>query len=166
MCISGILMALIIEPFSVALGWWDYLVVGEKAVLNFPLLGVRINLAVIVGWGILTTINLTLSRKARTLGFYLRKKMGSSTSTSLPLASGLLGLLSGWSSWQLVGLFAAFVEGESPRVFFTRYHIFILEGVSSAQLIGILIVTLTLVFYILSKRIAMYMPSESTQSLP
>ena len=65
MCISGILVALIVEPFSVALWWWDYLVVGEKAVLFFPLLGVRINLAVIVGWGILTTINLTLSRKAR-----------------------------------------------------------------------------------------------------
>ena len=40
----------------------------------------------------------------------------------------------------------------APRVFFTRYYIFILEGVTSAQLIGLLIVALASGSYLLRKR--------------
>ena len=61
---SGFLVALIIEPLSVYLDWWSYLVIGEKAVLVFPFLGVIFNFAVVIGWGILTVINLTFSEWA------------------------------------------------------------------------------------------------------
>lgn len=150
--VSGVLVALVVEPFSVALGWWDYLVVGENAVLNFQLLGVGFNLTVIVGWGILTTMNLTLSKRERSLASWLKNRTGLSSLLSLGFACAMLGLFSGWLSWQMVGFFAALVEGAAPRVFFTRYYIFILEGVTSAQLIGLLIAVLATASYLWRKR--------------
>jgi len=152
MYVSGVLVALAVEPVSVASGWWDYLVVGENAVLNFQLLGVGFNLTVIVGWGILTTMNLTLSKRERSLASWLKNRTGLNPLLSHCFACALLGLFSGWLSWQIVGFFAALVEGAAPRVFFTRYYIIILEGVTSAQLIGLLIVALASGSYLWSKR--------------
>ncbi len=42
--LAGVLVALVIEPLSVSMGWWDYLVVGERAAIHFPLLDVSFNL--------------------------------------------------------------------------------------------------------------------------
>jgi hypothetical protein len=152
MYISGVLVALVIEPFSVALGYWDYLVVGEKAVLDFQPLGVRFNLTVIIGWGILTLMNLTLSKKERLLTSWLKNRTGLGSRLSLNFVCAFLGLSGGWFSWQIVGFFAALLEDAAPRVFFTRYYIFILEGITSAQLIGLLMVALAVIFYMLRKR--------------
>jgi hypothetical protein len=138
--ISGVLVALVVEPLSVSMGWWEYLVVGEMAILHFPLLGVNFNLTVIIGWGFLTTLNLVLSERARSV--VSRKEGVPRISTLLTLGStcAVLGLFSGWLSWQIVGFFAAYVEREAPRVFFTRYYIYILEGVDAGLLIGMLVV--------------------------
>jgi len=150
--ISGILVALVVEPLSVALGGWNYLVIGKHAVLNFPLLGVDFNMAVIVGWGLLTTINLKLAKKAQSLAARLEARIGSGPLSSLGLASAPLGLFSGVLSWQLVGLLGTFFEGMAPRFSFTRYYVFILEGVTSAQLIGLLIVMSMAAYYLRGKR--------------
>jgi hypothetical protein len=135
---SGVLAALVIEPLSVAMGWWDYLVVGENAVVRFPIFGVEFNLTVIVGWGLLTVLNLALARKA--VRWEALTEGGTAWRQPLPigLAGAALGTFSGWLSWQLVGFYAALVEGAEPRIFFTRYYIYILEGVSAAQLIALL----------------------------
>jgi hypothetical protein len=152
MYVSGVLVALVVEPFSVALGYWDYLVVGEKAVLDFQPLGVSFNLTVIIGWGILTVVNLTLSKNERLLTSWLKNRTGLGSLLSLNFACAFLGLFGGWLSWQIVGLFAALLEDAAPRVFFTRYYIFILEGITSAQLIGLLLVALAVISYVLRKR--------------
>jgi hypothetical protein len=148
MYISGVFVALVVEPFSVALGYWDYLVVGEKAFLDFKPLGVGFNLTVIIGWGILTVMNLTLSKKERLLTSWLKNRVGLGSLLSLNFACAFLGLFSGWLSWQIVGFFAALVEDAAPRVFFTRDYIFILEGITSAQLIGLLIAALAVISYV------------------
>jgi hypothetical protein len=135
---SGVLAALVIEPLSVAMGWWDYLVVGEAAVVRFPVLGVEFNLTVIVGWGLLTALNLALARRAVKWGVWLEGGTGWRQPGIIGIISAILGLFSGWLSWQLVGFYAALVERAEPRIFFTRYHIYILEGVSAAQLIALL----------------------------
>ena len=146
--VSGVLAAVIIEPLSVAMGWWEYLVVGENAVVRFPLFGVEFNLTVIVGWGLLTVLNLTLARKAVKWGAYVEGGTGWRAPLPLGLASAVLGLFSGWLSWQLVGFYAALVEGAEPRLFFTRYYIFILEGVSAAQVITLLAVASAAAFFL------------------
>jgi hypothetical protein len=150
--VSGVLAAMIIEPLSVAMGWWDYLVVGEKAVVRFPVLGVEFNLTVIVGWGLLTVLNLTLARKAVKWGAWLEGGTGWRAPLPLGLASAVFGLFSGWLSWQLAGFYAALVEGAKPMIFFTRYYIFVLEGVSAAQLIVLLTVASGAVFYLWKRR--------------
>lgn len=137
--LAGVLVALVIEPLSVSMGWWDYLVVGERAAIHFPLLDVSFNLTVIVGWGMLTTFNLTLSERARTLSIKMQRLTGLSQLLSLTAVCAGLGLFSGWFSWQLVGLFAAYVEGAAPRFFFTRHYIYVLEGVDAGLLIGLLV---------------------------
>jgi hypothetical protein len=68
------------------------------------------------------------------------------------LASAALGTFSGWLSWQLVGFYAALVEGAEPRIFFTRYHIYIFEGVSAAQLIAVLAVASGVVYFLWKRR--------------
>jgi hypothetical protein len=68
------------------------------------------------------------------------------------LAGAALGLFSGWLSWQLVGFYAALVERAEPRIFFTRYHIFILEGVTAAQLITLLAVASGAIYFLWKKR--------------
>ena len=150
--VSGVLAAVIIEPLSVAMGWWDYLVVGEKAVVMFPVLGVEFNLTVIVGWGLLTVLNLGLARKAVRRGAWLEGGTGWRAPLPLGIASAVFGLFSGWLSWQLVGFYAALVEGAKPMIFFTRYHVFILEGVSAAQLIALLIIASGAAFYLWKRR--------------
>jgi len=138
--VSGLLVALIVEPLSVYLDWWEYRVVGERAVLAFPFLGVGFNLTVIIGWGMLTVINLTFSREAAdSLAAGVTRRLGLSHIQALAFSSALLGLLSGWLSWQLVALFAAMIENESPRLFFTRDHVVILEGWTGAQLVALLL---------------------------
>jgi hypothetical protein len=139
--LSGVLAALIIEPLSVAMGWWDYLVVGENAVVRFPIFGVEFNLTVIVGWGLLTVLNLALARKAVKWGAWLEGGTAWRQPLSIGLAGAVLGIFSGWLSWQLVGFYAALVEGAKPRLFFTRCYIYILEGVTAAQLIALLAFT-------------------------
>jgi hypothetical protein len=138
--LAGVLVALVVEPLSVSLGWWEYLVVGERAVLHFPLLGVDFNLTVIIGWGFLTTLNLTLSKWARSVVSQKDESPRRHILLTLGSTCAALGLFSGWLSWQLVGFFAAYVEKEAPRVFFTRYYIYILEGVDAGLLIGLLVV--------------------------
>jgi hypothetical protein len=140
--ISGIIVASLIEPLSVSLGWWDYLVIGEKAVLSFPLLGVNFNLTVIVGWGMLTTINLTLSTEvAKRTSIRIIDRLKLHKFYALVLSNATLGLFSGWLSWQLVGFFAAFIENEQPRFFFTRNYIVIISWLQ-LQIVFILITTL------------------------
>jgi len=150
--LSGVLAATIIEPLSVAMGWWDYLVVGENAVVRFPVLGVEFNLTVIVGWGLLTVLNLTLARKAVKWGAWLEGGTGWRQPLSIGLAGAALGIFSGWLSWQLAGFYAALVEGAKPMIFFTRYYIFVLEGVSAAQLIALLTVASGVAFYLWKRR--------------
>ncbi|MCW3989977.1 MAG: hypothetical protein NWE88_07890 [Candidatus Bathyarchaeota archaeon] len=150
--LSGVLAAMIIEPLSVAMGWWDYLVVGENAVVRFPVLGVEFNLTVIVGWGLLTVLNLALARKAVKWGAWLEGGTGWRAPLPLGLACAVFGLFSGWLSWQLVGFYAALVEGAEPMIFFTRYYIFVLEGVSAAQLIALLTVASGAAFYLWKRR--------------
>lgn len=138
--VSGVISALIIETTAVFYGWWEYLVVGDRAVVTIPLINVQFNLAVVLGWGILTTINLTFATvtvkalrealRGFNLGHY----------ASLALSSISLGLVSGWASWQLIALLAALLEGASPRIFFTREVIFTLDWISSAQLSVVLII--------------------------
>ena len=48
--VSSVLVAVIIEPLSVTMRWWKYLVVGENAVVKFPLYCVEFNLTLILGW--------------------------------------------------------------------------------------------------------------------
>ena len=150
--LSGVLAAMIIEPLSVAMGWWDYLVVGEKAVVRFPMLGVEFNLTVIVGWGLLTVLNLALARKAVKWGAWLEGGTAWRQPLPIGLAGAALGIFSGWLSWQLAGFYAALVEGAKPMIFFTRYYIFVLEGVSAAQLIALLTVASGAVFYLWKRR--------------
>jgi hypothetical protein len=150
--LSGVLAAVIIEPFSVAMGWWDYLVVGENAVVRFPVLGIEFNLTVIVGWGLLTVLNLALARKAVRWGAWLEGGTAWRQPVPIGLAGAALGLFSGWLSWQLVGFYAALVERAEPRIFFTRYHIFIHEGVTAAQLITLLAVASGAIYFLWKKR--------------
>lgn len=150
--VSGVLAALVIEPLSVAMGWWDYLVVGEIAVVRFPLLGVEFNLTVIVGWGLLTVLNLALARKAVRWGVWMEGGSAWRQPGPIGLIGAVLGLFSGWLSWQLVGFYAALVERAEPRIFFTRYYIYILEGVSAAQLIALLTVASGAAFYLWKRR--------------
>ena len=150
--VSGVLAALVIEPLSVAMGWWDYLVVGENAVVRFPLLGVEFNLTVIVGWGPHPVRPLALARTAVTGGAWLAGGTAWRPPLSIGLVSAVLGLFSGWLSWQLVGFYAALVEGAKPMLFFTRYYIFVLEGVSAAQLIALLTVASGAAFYLWKRR--------------
>jgi hypothetical protein len=146
--VSGVLAALVIEPLSVAMGWWDYLVVGENAVVRFPIFGVEFNLTVIVGWGLLTVPNLALARKAARWGGWLEGSTAWRQPFSIGLVSAFLGIFSGWLSWQLVGFYAALVEGAEPMLFFTRYYIFVLEGVSAAQVIMLIAVASAAAFFL------------------
>ena len=146
--VSGVLAAMVIEPLSVAMGWWDYLVVGENAVVRFPVFGVEFNLTVIVGWGLLTVLNLALARKAVRWGAWLEGGTAWRPPLSIGLVSAFLGIFNGWLSWQLVGFYAALVEGAEPLLFFTRYHIFVLEGVSAAQVITLLAVASAAAFFL------------------
>jgi hypothetical protein len=146
--LSGVLVALIVEPLSVALGWWEYLVIGERAILNFPFLDVSFNLTVIVGWGMLTTLNLTLADRARPLASRIEGGLGLGSLGSLFISCALMGLFNGWFSWQIVSLFAAIVEGEAPRIFFTRYHIFKLEALTGVELLGVLMAALFIGYYL------------------
>ena len=146
--VSGVLAAMVIEPLSVAMGWWDYLVVGENAVVRFPVFGVEFNLTVIVGWGLLTVLNLALARKAVRWGAWLEGGTAWRPPLSIGLVSAFLGIFNGWLSWQLVGFYAALVEGAEPLLFFTRYHIFVIEGVSAAQVIMILAVASAAAFFL------------------
>lgn len=148
---SGLLASLVIEPISVYLGWWEYLVVGEKAALVFPLLGVSFSQAVIVGWGMLTALNLTLSEVAGHLAARFRGRLNLGRIPALVLWSAPLGVYSGWFSWQLVALFAALIEDESPRLFFTREHIIVLEGVTGVQITALLIFTSIFSAYLMKK---------------
>jgi hypothetical protein len=150
--LSGVLAALVIEPFSVAMGWWDYLVVGENAVVRFPIFGVEFNLTVIVGWGLLTVLNLALARKAARWGTWLEGGTAWRQPLPIGLAGAALGTFSGWLSWQLVGFYAALVEGAEPRVFFTRYYIYIIDGVSAAQLITLLTIASGVIYFLWNKR--------------
>ena len=149
--LSGVLAALVIEPLSVAMGWWDYLVVGEMAVVRFPVLGVEFNLTVIVGWGLLTTLNLALARRAAKWGAWFEGGSGWRQPIPIGLIGAALGLFSGWLSWQLAGFYAAWVEGAVPRIFFTRYHIIMLEGLTAVQAI-VLAAALMLALYLLLRR--------------
>jgi hypothetical protein len=115
-------------------------------------LGVEFNLTVIVGWGLLTVLNLTLARKAVKWGAWLEGGTGWRAPLPLGLASAVFGIFSGWLSWQLAGFYAALVEGAKPMIFFTRYYIFVLEGVSAAQLIVLLTVASGAVFYLWKRR--------------
>ena len=149
--ISGTLVALIIEPLSVSLGLWKYLVIGEKAVLAFPFIGVRFNLTVIIGWGMLTVINLSFSTKAaKPLAIKVMRKLRLSYMRALTVSCALLGLFSGWLSWQLVGFFAALIEApsESPILFFTKNYVVKLEWITSAQLVTVLLIASTCVAYL------------------
>ncbi len=146
--VSGVFAAVIIEPLSVAMGWWEYLVVGENAVVRFPVFGVEFNLTVIVGWGLLTVLNLALARKAVRWGAWLEGGTAWRPPLSIGLVSAFLGIFSGWLSWQLVGFYAALVEGAKPMLFFTKYYIFVLEGVSAAQLIALLVVALGAAYFL------------------
>jgi hypothetical protein len=150
--VSGVLAALVIEPLSVAMGWWDYLVVGENAVVRFPIFGVEFNLTVIVGWGLLTVLNLALARKAARWGTWLEGGTAWRQPLPIGLAGAALGTFSGWLSWQLVGFYAALVEGAEPRVFFTRYYIYIIDGVSAAQLITLLTIASGVIYFLWNKR--------------
>jgi hypothetical protein len=150
--LSGVMAAVIIEPLSVAMGWWDYLVVGENAVVRVPVLGVEFNLTVIVGWGLLTVLNLALARKAVKWGAWLEGGTAWRQPLPIGLAGAVLGIFSGWLSWQLVGFYAALVEGAEPRIFFTRYYIFILEGVTAAQVITLIAVASAAAFLLLRTR--------------
>jgi hypothetical protein len=113
--LSGVIAAVIIEPLSVAMGWWDYLVVGENAVVRFPVVGVEFNLTVIVGWGLLTVLNLALARKAVRWGALIEGGTAWKQPLSIGIAGAVLGIFSGWLSWQLVGFYAALVEGAHSR---------------------------------------------------
>jgi hypothetical protein len=146
--VSGVLAAMVIEPLSVAMGWWDYLVVGENAVVRFPVFGVEFNLTVIVGWGLLTVLNLALARKAVRWGAWLEGGTAWRPPLSIGLVSAFLGIFNGWLSWQLVGFYAALVEGAEPLLFFTRYHIFVIEGVSAAQVIMLIAVATAAAFFL------------------
>jgi len=149
---SGLLAASVIEPLSVYLNWWEYLVIGDRAALVFPLLGVSFNLTVIIGWGVLTVVNLTFSELARGLfASGIEGRLGLSRIQALLLSSALLGLISGWASWQLVALFAASVENAAPRLFLTRDHIYILEGLTGAQLATLLLLASAILYYLWKK---------------
>lgn len=150
-CASGVLAALVIEPLSVAMGWWDYLVVGDNAVVRFPFFGVEFNISVIVGWGLLTALNLSLARRAARWGERSGEGLVWRRPGLMGITGAVLGLFSGWLSWQLVGFYAAFVEGAAPRIFFTRYHIFILEGVTAAQVMA-LVAAFSVIAYLLWRR--------------
>jgi hypothetical protein len=151
---SGSLLALIVEPIFVFLGRWQYHFLGDKAILAFPLLDVRFNLAVIVGWGLLTTINLTFSKTVEYLAIMFRSASRLSHPISLVVSSSLIGLFSGWLSWQLVILFAILVENVEPRIFFTKDHIVMLNGITNIQLVTILIMATMCTTYIRRLKIA------------
>jgi len=151
--LSGVLIALIVEPLFVSLGWWQYHFVGDRAVLAFPLLNVRFNLAVIIGWGVLTMINLTFSGKtAESLAIIFMRASRLSYSAALAASSSLIGLFSGWLSWQLIVLFATLAEDIKPRIFFTGDYIIELDWITSAQLVTILILTTVCAAYLWRRR--------------
>jgi len=150
--LSGFLVALIIEPLSVYLDWWSYLAIGERAVLVFPFLGVRFNLAVVLGWGMLTAINLTFSEwAAGSLATGVMRRLGLGHIYALVISSALIGSLSGWLSWQIVALLAALIENESPRLFFTRDHVVKLEMLTATQQLAILLFAFILGVYLWKK---------------
>jgi hypothetical protein len=147
--LSGVLVAFMVEPILVYFGWWQYHYVGDKTVLVFPLLNVRFSLAVIIGWGVLAMINLTLSGKtAESLTIIIERASHFSHSAALAVSSSLIGLLSGWLSWQLIVLFTTLVEDTKPRIFFTGDYIIELEWITSAQLVTILVLTTACAVYI------------------
>jgi competence protein ComGF len=163
--LSGALMALIVEPIFVSLGMWQYHYVGEKAVLDFTLLNVRLNLAVIIGWGMLTTINLTLSGKtAESLATRLTQAFHLPHPAALVASSSSIGLFSGWLSWQLSVLFTALTENVKPRIFFTRDHIIELDWITNTQLVIILIIATGLAVYIWRPRRAIVHSDRETLS--
>lgn len=163
--LSGALMALIVEPTFVSLGMWQYHYVGEKAVLDFTLLNVRFNLAVIIGWGMLTTINLTLSGKtAESLATRLTHTFHLPHPAALVASSSSIGLFSGWFSWQLSVLFTALTENVKPRIFFTRDYIIELDWITNTQLAIVLIIATGLAVYIWRRRRAIVHPDRGTLS--
>lgn len=141
---SGFLVALVIEPLSVYLDWWSYLAIGERAVLVFPLLGVRFSLAVVLGWGVLTAINLTFSEwAADSMATGVMRRLGVGHIYALVISSALIGSISGWFSWQIVALIAALIENESPRLFFTRDHVVKIEMLTAAQQLAIVLTSIS-----------------------
>lgn len=139
--LSGALVASIVEPVFVSLGMWQYNYVGDKAVLSFPLSSVHMNLAVIVGWGLLTTMNLTSARQtARPLAIRLGRFIHMGQAPSLVISSSVLGLLNGWLSWQIVLLFTTLIENVEPRIFFTARYVVTLDWITSGQLAAVLAV--------------------------
>ena len=120
--------------------------------VKFPIFGVEFNLTVIVGWGLLTVLNLVLARKAVRWGGWLEGGTAWRQPLPIGLAGAALGTFSGWLSWQLVGFYAALVEGAEPRIFFTRYYIYIIEGVSAAELIALLAAASVVVYVIWNRR--------------
>ena len=160
---SAAIIASIVEPIFVSMGRWQYHFLGDKAVLTFPLLNVRFHLAVIVGWGMLTTINLTLSKRAESLATRFMSAFRLSHFVALVGSSSLLGLFSGWLSWQLVILLATLIENVEPRIFFTRDHIIVLDWITSAQLVTILISAAASAMYILRlKRAGMFVKNTNS----
>lgn len=125
---AGILVGLVVETTSVFFHWWEYQVVGEKTVVYFPAIGVSYHLSAILGWGMLTLINLTFStRFAGRLAVWIKGKMRLGPIGRLLLSSALLGLFNGWISWQLIINFFALVEGYEPRLYFTRYFTILMD---------------------------------------
>jgi hypothetical protein len=73
--------------------------VGKNAVVKFPIFGVEFNLTVIVGWGLLTVLNLVLARKAVRWGGWLEGGTAWRQPLPIGLAGAALGTVSGGLSW-------------------------------------------------------------------
>ena len=146
--LSGVLVAFMVEPILVYFGWWQYHYVGDRTVLFFPLLNVRFSLAVIIGWGVLTMINLTVSgNTAESFAIMIERVSQLSHTAALVVSSSLIGLFSGWLSWQLIVLFTTFVEDIRPRIFFTRDYVIELDWITSEHLVTILfLITVSAVY--------------------
>jgi len=151
--LSGVLVAFMVEPILVYFGWWQYHYVGDRTVLVFPLLNVRFSLAVILGWGVLTMINLTLSgNTVESFAIIIESASRLRYSAALVVSSSLIGLFSGWLSWQLIVLFTTVAEGIKPRIFFTRDYIIELDWITSEQLFTILVLIIACAVFIWKRR--------------
>lgn len=139
--ISGCIAAAFIEPLSVFFNWWECIEIGKRGVLYFPIVDVRFHLMVILGWGLLTIVNLSFSKSlTKTFTDKIMSRMKYSRRKALALSNMLLGLFSGYFSWELTVNSAATIEG--VPIFFLEKNIFY-----RIESLLVLIITVALLVY-------------------